>query len=75
MWSELWELHRGKCIGVIGGLTAGLVFLMFGFWKMIVFSLLVLVGFYFGVKSDRQEPWVDLRRFMKWLREKRDLYR
>lgn len=75
MWLELWEQHRGKCIGVFGGMIVGFIFLFFGFWKMIMFSFLVLIGFYFGTKSDRHEPWIGMTRFMKWLKEKRDLYR
>jgi uncharacterized membrane protein len=55
MWNELWEQHRGKVIGVAMGIVLGFIYLICGFWDMLVFAFIVIVGFYIGKKIDSSE--------------------
>jgi uncharacterized membrane protein len=73
MWNELWEQHRGKVIGVAMGFVLGFIYLICGFWDMLVFAFIVIVGFYIGKKIDRGEeilPIEDIWRNVtqKWRR-------
>jgi|HigsolmetaAR203D_1030402.scaffolds.fasta_scaffold00658_4 uncharacterized membrane protein len=75
MWRELWNDHKGKCIGVAMGLLFGFVYLFFGFWDMVMFALLVLIGFAIGRKVDRAELKEDAQRWFHWLNERWNLFR
>ena len=48
MWNELWESHRGKLIGVAAGVFFGFIYLFFGFWDMLIFGFIVLLGIISG---------------------------
>lgn len=56
-WKDM-QPYAGRVIGLSLGFIFGIIYLIFGFWKAIVFSLIVLIGFYFGNKSDRKEEWI-----------------
>jgi uncharacterized membrane protein len=53
---ELWEEAapvRGRIIGGSVGFILGCVFLLFGFWKTMIFALIVAVGYTLGkIKDD-----------------------
>jgi uncharacterized membrane protein len=46
------ERHRGKAIGVILGLLAALLIIIFGFWKTVFIAILVLFGYWLGKRFD-----------------------
>lgn len=75
MWNDLWEHHRGKIIGVAGGIFLGIIYLISGFWDMLVFLLLMLIGYYIGNKMDRGEPWDEWSRLYRWLTDRWNLFR
>ncbi|PYI55052.1 DUF2273 domain-containing protein [Paenibacillus flagellatus] len=52
MWNELWERHKGRLIGVASGLLLGIIYLISGFWDMLIFAFIVAVCFYAGGKFD-----------------------
>lgn len=54
MW-EYVKLHMGKAVGLGVGLFFSLVYLFFGFFKMLVVFLILSIGFYIGYKFDRNE--------------------
>ncbi|MBP1989040.1 DUF2273 domain-containing protein [Paenibacillus eucommiae] len=71
MRNELWEQHRGKCIGAAAGVFLGFIYLIWGFWDMLIFAFIVAVGVYIGGKLDRKEsilPFEDIWRYLtqKW---------
>jgi uncharacterized membrane protein len=70
LWEELWERHRGKTLGVAGGIFLGIVYLFSGFWDMLFFLLLVLVGYYIGNKADRGVMMEDVSRVYRWLTDR-----
>lgn len=49
---ELLDRHRGKAIGIILGLLAGLLIVIFGFWKMILIIICILFGYFIGKSFD-----------------------
>ncbi len=74
-WNELWQKRRGTATGLAIGILLGLVYLICGFWNMLIFALIVLAGYYVGRKSDRGErilPWDEIYR---WLSGRRDRFR
>ncbi|GAB2692932.1 DUF2273 domain-containing protein [Paenibacillus thermoaerophilus] len=62
------EGHIGKTIGVAAGLLLSVVYLFFGFWDMLVVGVILFLGYYFGHKSDRGEPFIPLSEWLEWLR-------
>ncbi|WJH34290.1 DUF2273 domain-containing protein [Paenibacillus aurantius] len=56
MWRELWEKHTGKCIGAACGVFLGFVYLIWGFWDMLIFAFITYIGYYVGKKLDSREP-------------------
>jgi uncharacterized membrane protein len=75
MWNELWEQHRGKVIGVAAGVFLGFIYLFFGFWDMLIFAFIVLVGYYVGNKLDRKESFVLLEDIWRYLTQKWRMFR
>jgi uncharacterized membrane protein len=75
MWNELWESHRGKVIGVAAGVFFGFIYLFFGFWDMLIFGFIVLLGFYIGSKLDRKESFVMLEDIWRYLTQKWRMFR
>ncbi len=47
-------------IGLLIGLILGIIFLMFGFWKTILFCVFVAVGLFFGNKIDTDKKFKDI---------------
>lgn len=64
--------NKGKVIGTSFGLLSGIVFLLFGFWKMFWFVLFIGIGFLIGYQVDRE---TDLKELLdsilleKWMRK------
>ncbi|TMV51400.1 DUF2273 domain-containing protein [Paenibacillus mesophilus] len=52
MWNELWERHKGRLIGVASGLFLGIIYLIFGFWDMLIVAFIISVCTYIGGKFD-----------------------
>jgi uncharacterized membrane protein len=75
MLDEIWERYKGTCLGTVGGIFFGIVYLIFGFWDMLVFAAVVLIGYTAGKKADRNEPWVDFDKWRKLFSEKWRLFR
>ncbi|MDO3677048.1 DUF2273 domain-containing protein [Paenibacillus ehimensis] len=75
IWEQLWEQHRGKTIGVLAGSALGLIYLFFGFWRMLIFVLIVYTGYYIGKRLDRNEPVFPVEDTWRWLMDKWRLFR
>jgi uncharacterized membrane protein len=57
---ELWTQHRGKLLGTLFGFLLGVLYLLVGFWRMLVVALLILGGYYVGKKADEKERLRDV---------------
>lgn len=69
---KLWETHRWRLIGAAVGLLFGLVYLIAGFFKTIVFGLFVGIGYWIGYYKDGREDLRDVVQAIipeKWLRK------
>ncbi|MVP00154.1 MULTISPECIES: DUF2273 domain-containing protein [Paenibacillus] len=72
MLKRLWQEHPGTIAGAAGGLLLGLVYLIAGFWDMLIFAFIVFLGYYIGKKLDQGEdlllPFQTLWQFLsqKW---------
>jgi len=47
--------HLGKILGVFIGLVIALAFIFFGFWRGLLFIVLVGIGFYLGDYWDKEK--------------------
>lgn len=66
MWEkvvlEILEHHRGKLLGVILGLIAGMLVVAYGFWKALFIIICITAGYFLGKNIDesgRLGDWVD----------------
>ncbi len=75
MWNELWNKYRGVSVGIACGLLLGMVYLIFGFWNMLVFAFIVYAGFFVGYKIDRREPLFSWWEIYRWLNERWRMFR
>lgn len=75
MWKELWEGHRGKLLGAGFGFFLGLLYLIVGFWDMLIFAFIVFIGYYMGKKLDQGESLFQVEGLWRWLSEKWKMFR
>jgi uncharacterized membrane protein len=75
MWREIWGKHNGKLIGSACGAILGIVYLIAGFWDMLIFAFLVFIGYYVGRKLDRREPLFERGELVQWLTERWKMFR
>jgi hypothetical protein len=48
MWLKLWHEHRGSVAGLMIGLLLGFIYLLTGFWNMLVFAAIVFIAYFAG---------------------------
>jgi len=61
MISYILENHRGKAIGLILGLIAGILVISYGFWKTLFICLCIAAGFFIGKAIDEKvdfDEWI-----------------
>ncbi|HEY0828195.1 MAG TPA: DUF2273 domain-containing protein [Bacilli bacterium] len=76
MWHELWYKYKGTLTGTACGFILGIVYLFFGFWDMVVFAFIVLVGFYLGSKLDHPKNLTgNVPNVYKWLADRWKMFR
>lgn len=75
MWKYLWDHHRGTTIGTAFGFFLGFVYLIVGFWDMLIFAFIVFIGYYMGKKLDRGERLLNADDLWRWLTERWRLFR
>jgi uncharacterized membrane protein len=49
---KLWRNHKGKILGVAGGLVFAIFVISYGFFKALFICLCIVVGLYVGKKID-----------------------
>jgi len=60
MFLKLLEEYPGTIIGIGIGILLGLVFLIVGFWKTIIFVGFILLGLSIGKRYDKRENFQDI---------------
>ncbi len=68
MRSKIFQEHPGLVIGGLIGLVIGVIFLIFGFWKTIIFLVIILLGTFVGLLLDGDGRFTEL--LNKFNREK-----
>ncbi|WP_366922481.1 DUF2273 domain-containing protein [Metallumcola ferriviriculae] len=64
--AELWNNHRGKFLGIIIGLTFGLLTALVGFWQTLFISICIVIGYLIGKRMDENESFREiLERILK----------
>ncbi len=74
MW-EAWLKHLrgaagGRWAGTGFGLVCAILYLIVGFWDMLVFAMIVGVGFYIGWSLDRGQLPFRLNQVLEWMNER-----
>ncbi len=52
MRNSFFHNHPGIVIGALVGLFIGLIFLVFDFWKMLIFVVIIAIGVFIGFLLD-----------------------
>ncbi len=60
MFQKYLEEHPGKLVGLILGILVGIIFLLVGFWKTVIFIGFISIGLYIGKKFDNREDFRDI---------------
>jgi len=60
MFSKIWEEHPGTLIGLAIGILVGIIYLIVGFWKTVIFIFFVSIGVYLGKKIDNRQDIRDI---------------
>ena len=58
-FTKAWQEHKGRIVGVSLGLIVGIVFVTIGFWKTVILSICVGIGYWIGGMNDRQERFMN----------------
>lgn len=53
-------LGNKRLLGILIGVLFGVLYLIFGFFKTLVFALIVCIGYLIGRFWDDQEDWRDV---------------
>lgn len=55
-WRAIWDEHKGKIVGGVGGLALGVFILRHGLWRTLFVVALLAIGFWIGATAD-EEGW------------------
>jgi uncharacterized membrane protein len=70
MWRDLWAKHKGGLVGLAAGLFFGIIYLLSGFWDMLVVAFIMLVCWLIGKKYDENGTVLDIENWIGWLTER-----
>lgn len=64
-WNEVWAVYGGRLTWTAFGLFFGLLYLLVGFWHMLVAASITLIGYWIGRRKDLGSepllPWNEIR--------------
>ena len=60
IFSDLWQTHRGRLVGIIIGLFLGIMILTIGFFSTLLLIFLMTCGYLLGNKIDNKEDILEL---------------
>ncbi|MDQ0058289.1 DUF2273 domain-containing protein [Paenibacillus harenae] len=64
VWRELWAAYWKRIIGAAAGLLLGIIYLISGFWDMLIVGFLVAIGYWIGKHKESSDgpllPWQKL---------------
>ncbi|WP_127533842.1 DUF2273 domain-containing protein [Paenibacillus kobensis] len=76
MWKQWLSDYGGRIAGAAVGFVLGIVYLIAGFWDMLVFAFLICVGYAVGKRLESGEslllPWNRVAEWMeRWIGRQR----
>ncbi|MFD0872101.1 Small integral membrane protein (DUF2273) [Chlamydia abortus] len=75
MFKQMLEDRPGTVIGTLGGIILGILYLIVGFWDMLIFAFIVFIGYYVGKKIDLKELRLQAGNLWQWLSERWRMFR
>lgn len=75
MWLELWKQYKGRILGIVCGLFLGLIYLISGFWDMLIVAFIVFICYLLGKKKDENQQWPSLLEWWYWLMDRWRMWR
>lgn len=75
MWNELFNQHKGKWIGAVSGVALGFIYLIWGFWDMLIFAFIVYIGYYIGKRSDHKASFTEWDYLWHWFNKRWRMFR
>ncbi len=60
----------GRWLGAGFGFICGILYLIVGFWDMLVFAIIVYLGYYVGSSIDRRQAPFRMNQVWEWLNER-----
>lgn len=71
IWQQIWENFGGRILGVLAGISCGILYLTVGFWDMLFFALLVFIGYTVGRNRDlRLGSFIPWQRVSEWIADR-----
>ena len=68
MWKQWLNEYPGRIAGAAAGFLLGVVYLIVGFWDMLVFAFLIAVGDMLGKRMDKDEgPLLPWSKVLNWV--------
>ncbi|MNG29473.1 hypothetical protein D3C84_1149040 [compost metagenome] len=68
MWKQWLSDYGGRIAGTAVGFVLGIVYLIAGFWDMLVFAFLICVGYAVGKRLESGEgQLLPLNRIAEWV--------
>lgn len=58
--AEIFKNHRGKLLGILLGLSFGLLTALLGFWKALFIAFCILIGYIVGKRIDENKNFKHL---------------
>ncbi|MFB5268367.1 DUF2273 domain-containing protein [Paenibacillus enshidis] len=67
-WNEIWLEYKGRILGIAGGICLGIVYLVSGLLDMLIFALLVFIGYTLGKRFDAKlDVFEPLKKLGDWI--------
>jgi len=75
MWLQVWERYKGRITGTAAGFFLGMIYLICGFWDMLIFAFILFICYLLGRRADEHREWPSLQGVWQWLTERWSMFR
>ena len=75
MWPENWNQYKGRIIGIVCGVFFGMIYLVKGFWDMLIVAFILFVCYFFGKKADEKQQWIQIAEIWQRLMDRWRMFR
>jgi len=57
MWAQVWQRYKGRISGASAGIALSVVYLIKGFWDMLIVAFIFAVCYLLGRRFDENPEW------------------